>query len=127
MATIKLKRSETAAAAPASLQYGEVAINVTDKKIYIGNSSGATTLIVDGNAVGGGGVSSFNTRTGAVSLTSSDVTTALGFTPISGVSTETIQDAAASLFTSGTHTGISVTYPDTNNAINLVYYRCSFF
>ena len=158
MAIIKLKRSETAATAPASLQYGEVAINVTDKKIYIGNSSGATTLIVDGNAVGGGsttteqiqdaaaslftsgthtgisvsypdtnnainltntGVLSFNTRTGAISLTSSDVTTALGFTPISGVSTETIQDAAASLFTSGTHTGILVSYPDTNNAINL--------
>ena len=158
MSTIKLKRSETAATAPASLQYGEVAINVTDKKIYIGNSSGATTLIVDGNAVGGGsttteqiqdaaaslftsgthtgisvsypdtnnainltntGVLSFNTRTGAISLTSSDVTTALGFTPISGVSTETIQDAAASLFTSGTHTGILVSYPDTNNAINL--------
>ena len=30
---------------------------------------------------GGSGVSSFNTRTGAVTLTSSDVTTALGFTP----------------------------------------------
>jgi hypothetical protein len=117
MAIIKLKRSETAAAQPASLEYGEVAINVTDKKIYIGNSSGATTLIVDGNA--GGAVSSFNTRTGAITLTSSDVTTALGFTPISGVSTEIIQDAAASLFTSGTHTGISVSYPDTNNAINL--------
>lgn len=116
MAIIKLKRSETAATAPASLQYGEVAINVTDKKIYIGNSSGVTTLIVDGNA---GKVSSFNTRTGAVTLSSSDVTTALGFTPISGVSTETIQDAAASLFTSGTHTGITVSYPDTNNAINL--------
>jgi hypothetical protein len=54
-----------------------------------------------------------------VSSNSSDVTTALGFTPISGVSTETIQDAAASLFTSGTHTGITVSYPDTNNAINL--------
>lgn len=31
-----------------------------------------------------GGVTSFNTRTGAVTLTSGDVTTALGFTPISG-------------------------------------------
>lgn len=30
------------------------------------------------------GVSSFNTRTGAITLTSGDVTTALGFTPVSG-------------------------------------------
>jgi len=85
-AVIQIKRSQTAAAQPASLAYGELGINITDKKIYIGNSSGATTLLVDGNAT----------------------------------STETIQDAAASLFTSGTHTGISVSYPDTNNSINLV-------
>ena len=89
MSTIKIKRSETAAAQPASLAYGELGINITDKKIFIGNSSGATTLLVDGNATGG------------------------------STSTETIQDAAASLFTSGTHVGISVSYPDTNNAINL--------
>ena len=118
MSIIKLKRSDTAAVSPTGLAHGEVAVNITDKKIFIGNSTGGTVLLVDGNATGG--VSSFNTRTGAVSLTYSDVTTALGFTPISGVSTETIQDAAASLFTTGTHTGISVSYPDTNNAINLV-------
>jgi hypothetical protein len=89
MSTIKIKRSQTAAAQPASLAYGELAINITDKKIFIGNSSGATTLLIDGNAIGG------------------------------STSTETIQDAAASLFTTGTHTGISISYPDTNNAINL--------
>ena len=44
-------------------------------------------LLAGGNAFGQaslsspGGVSSFNTRTGAVTLTSGDVTTALGFTP----------------------------------------------
>lgn len=35
------------------------------------------------NTLGGGEVLSFNTRTGAVTLTSGDVTVALGFTPIS--------------------------------------------
>lgn len=85
MGTIKLKRSETAATAPSSLEYGEVAINITDKKIYIGNSSEVSTLIVDGNAT----------------------------------TTEGIQDIASTLLTAGTHTGISVSYPDTNNAINL--------
>ena len=120
MSVIKLKRSDTAGNIPPSLEHGEVGVNIPDKKIYIGNSSGATTLLIDGNATGSGGVSSFNTRTGAVTLSSSDVTTALGYTPLSSGSTEIIQDAAASLFTAGTHTGISVSYPDTNNAINLI-------
>lgn len=37
-----------------------------------------------------GGVSSFNTRTGAVTLTSSDVTTALGYTPPNATTTQSI-------------------------------------
>jgi hypothetical protein len=39
--------------------------------------------------VAAGGVTSFNTRTGAITLTSSDVTTALGYTPGSGTGTVT--------------------------------------
>jgi hypothetical protein len=42
----------------------------------------ATTAYVD-NAVSGAGVSSFNGRTGVVTLSSGDVTTALGYTPTS--------------------------------------------
>jgi len=38
-----------------------------------------------------GGVTSFNTRTGAITLTSSDVTTALGYTPLNGANAITIQ------------------------------------
>jgi hypothetical protein len=49
---VKIKRSETAAAVP-SLTYGELGVNITDKKIYVGNSSNSATLIVDGNAAGG--------------------------------------------------------------------------
>ena len=45
--TIKIKRSETASAVP-SLTYGELGVNITDKKIYMGNSSNNTTLIVNG-------------------------------------------------------------------------------
>ena len=37
-----------------------------------------------------GGVTSFNTRTGAITLTSSDVTTALGYTPVTDARTLTI-------------------------------------
>jgi fibronectin-binding autotransporter adhesin len=42
------------------------------------DSKGRITAASNGSA---GGVTSFNTRTGAVTLTSTDVTTALGFTP----------------------------------------------
>ena len=37
---------------------------------------------------GGGGVASFNSRTGAVTQTSGDVTTALGFTPLNRTESE---------------------------------------
>ena len=69
----------------------------------LGAAGGGTGLVSAGTAgnvltsngtawvsqAGGGssGVSSFNTRTGAVTLTSSDVTTALGFTPVSSTGT----------------------------------------
>ena len=51
------------------------------------DSFGRLTSASNGSA---GGVTSFNTRTGAVTLTSGDVTTALGFTPISGNQTITL-------------------------------------
>jgi hypothetical protein len=39
--------------------------------------------------IAAGGVTSFNTRTGAVTLTSSDVTTALGYTPLNPTTSQT--------------------------------------
>ncbi len=50
------------------------------------DSKGRITSIANGSA---GGVTSFNTRTGAVTLTSGDVTTALGYTPGTGNGTVT--------------------------------------
>jgi hypothetical protein len=51
-------------------------------------------LTTDGSSLSWGtvtaGVSSFNTRTGAVTLTSTDVTTALGYTPVTQARTLTI-------------------------------------
>lgn len=44
-----------------------------------GSGTNASPYVINGTA---GGVTSFNTRTGAVTLTSGDVTTALGFTPV---------------------------------------------
>ena len=52
--TIKLKNSVTTTNAPSSLAQGEVAINITDKKVWVGNA--ATTPV---QLLGDGGSSSF--------------------------------------------------------------------
>lgn len=61
---------------PSDLQIGELAVNLTDRKIYTKDANSAVVQLNDAAGVG-----SFNTRTGAVTLTSADVTGALGFMP----------------------------------------------
>jgi len=43
---IKLKNSVTATNAPTSLQQGEVAINITDKKVWVGNAATTPVLLL---------------------------------------------------------------------------------
>ena len=80
MALLKFKRSAVPAKVPAlnDLALGELAINTYDGKVYTKKDNGTASIVEVG---GGGGVTSFNTRTGAVTLSGSDVTTALGYTP----------------------------------------------
>jgi hypothetical protein len=80
MALLKFKRSAVSGKAPtlADLGLGELAINTFDGKLYMRKDNGTASIIEVG---GGSGVLSFNTRTGAVTLSSGDVTTALGYTP----------------------------------------------
>jgi hypothetical protein len=63
-----------------TLLEGAIYWNTTLKKLYIWDGTAWDEAAFN---VSGTGVSSFNTRTGAVTLTSGDVTGALGFTPIS--------------------------------------------
>jgi hypothetical protein len=73
----------------------------------------STTGKWENSTVSGGGssgVSSFNTRTGAVTLTSSDVTTALTFTPYNATNPSSYVDAA------GARSAISVTQNLTYNS-----------
>lgn len=82
MSKITLKKSSVTGKVPATsdLDYGELALNYTDGALYYKHSAN------DIRSIGGAGaaiVSSFNTRTGAVTLSNTDVTTALGFTPYS--------------------------------------------
>ena len=62
MAKILVKNSVTSGSAPAGLSLGEMAINITDKKIFIGNAVEAAVAIYDPNSH----VLSFNGSTGAV-------------------------------------------------------------
>jgi hypothetical protein len=49
---IKIKRGLTAGVEPSGLTYGEVAINITDKKMFIGGPTGETILLFT-SATGG--------------------------------------------------------------------------
>jgi len=82
MATIvKLKNSVTTTAAPTTLVQGEVAVNVTDKKVWVGNAaSGVVQLVGPGStdvAVADGG-------TGASSITANSVILGNGTSALSG-------------------------------------------
>lgn len=66
------------------------------------DAKGRITAVANGTA---GGVTTFNTRAGAVSLTSADVTTALGFTPISSSSSSVIEVNSSSAALRITQTG----------------------
>ena len=45
---IKIKRGLTAGVEPSGLTYGEVAINITDKKMFIGGPTGETVFLFGG-------------------------------------------------------------------------------
>lgn len=87
-----------------------------DGQLLIGNSvgntltkatltAGAGISVTNGNgsiSIGNAGVTTFNTRTGAVTLTSGDVTTALGYTPYNPSTVLSITNTTAStLYTNG--------------------------
>jgi len=82
--------------------------------VYVANANGnwagtwQNTNTTDFLASSTAFVSSFNTRTGAVTLTSADVTTALGFTPLSKAIT-TINGASSTSQTFSAGTGLNVT------------------
>ena len=85
--TIITKNSSTASAVPAagSLTQGELAVNVTDKKLYTKNASGTVVEITPSvalyaNSAGNGGVTSVNGQTGAVTLSTGGVTSLNGQT-----------------------------------------------
>ena len=62
MATqLRIKRRTADATAPAGLTAGEMAINLVDKKLYVGGTAGTNTIFLDSTAVAG--LSTANTFT----------------------------------------------------------------
>jgi hypothetical protein len=55
VAQIKFLRSSTAGVVPVGLTYGEIAINVADRKLYVGGTGGDSVLIDSGGSGGGTG------------------------------------------------------------------------
>ena len=92
--TILLKRSSTASSVPAaaSLQAGELAVNLADQKLYSKTAGGTVVQVGFGN------------------LTSAMVTTALGFTPYSSTNPSGYITASGSITgSSGSCTGNAAT------------------
>jgi len=122
---VKVKRSETASAVP-TLTYGELGVNITDKKIYVGNSSNTATLVVDGNASVANAVTFNNSGTGDATGTTFDGSAArtisyntLGASPLGGSSSLTTTGTVTSGTWSGNFGSVSGANLTTLNASNL--------
>ena len=116
--TIKLKNSVTTTNVPSSLAQGEVAINVTDKKVWVGNA--ATTPV---QLLGAGSDGNFSTLTvtGNTYLATSSGNVGIGTSSpfsASGYGALTINGSTggiSSYYTSGSETGRVQSYSDGTN------------
>lgn len=133
---IKLKRSETGGSAPTTsdLEVGEVAVNTTDQKIYMRDSTGV--VLVADTATGGGAAGSAFTSIAVsgqstVQADSATDTLTLEAAGLNSITTDattdtiTIGTPTSIPFTtsSGTSTGIalSVTAGTLSDAVNSLY------
>lgn len=63
MPLIKFLRSSTAGAIPVGLTYGEIAINVADRILYVGATDGNTVSIIGGSGGSGGSETTWSLTT----------------------------------------------------------------
>ena len=105
MATqLRIKRGTTNANAPSGLTAGEMAINLVDKKLYVGGTAGTNTIFLDSTAVAG--LSTANTFTQLNTFSAGISASGATFTgSISGATATFSKDITVT----GTITGKSVT------------------
>jgi hypothetical protein len=101
MPKFQFKNSTTPGAVPASLQQGEIAINIPDKKTWIGNASNVPVLIVQ--SLGNQDANNVTITGGSVSVTNHGTTTpaavstsslSVGGTAVTQVSNDTTMNNA---------------------------------
>jgi hypothetical protein len=95
-----------------ALQTGALYWNTTSSSLFIRNGAAWDPAAFSAS----GSVTAFNTRTGAVTLSSSDVTTALGFTPGQGTVTSVSGTSPVSVAT-GTTTPV-ISMPAATTSVN---------
>ena len=97
-----------------ALQAGDLYFNTTVDQLYVWDGSSWDEAAFNTT----GAVLSFNTRTGAVTLSSTDVTDALTYTPFDNASAGTMatQDANSVAITGGSVTGMSTPTSDSDVA-----------
>ena len=52
--TIKIRRSDTPYATPSGLTAGEIAVNLADRKLFVGGTNGSNITFLDSSAVTNG-------------------------------------------------------------------------
>jgi len=116
--TIKLKNSVTTTNAPSSLAQGEVAINITDKKVWVGNAATTPIQLLGGGADGNftnisvSSVATFGAGTvSAPSITTSGDTNTGIFFPAADTIAFTEGGAEAMRIDSNGDVGIGTTNP----------------
>jgi hypothetical protein len=102
MAKIKIKNSVTAGSTPSGLSFGEMAVNITDKKIFIGNAVEGVVTLHDQNNI----VTSVNGITGPVSIS-----TGLSWTAVTADQTMAVDTGYLANKSSGT---LTLTLPTTS-------------
>ena len=114
--TIKTKNSTTAATAPTGLVQGELAVNITDKKLYVGDSVGNSVQIAGQGATNAAGGS--NTQ---VQYNSSGALAGSANMTFSGTALTLANDASISGLTVGKGGGAVAT----NTAVGLTAINAS--
>jgi len=107
MAKLLIKNSFTATSAPAGLSAGEIAVNVTDRKLFVGNAVGGVVTLIDPNAL----VTSVNGLTGAitnVAMTNQGNTFSVPQVMNAGITSTTLYASSGVTFNStSAHTGLA--------------------
>lgn len=127
MAKVITKNSFTPGSAPSGLSAGELAVNVADKKLFVGNAVGGVVTLHDQNNI----VTSVNGSTGAVTISGSGGFTYTSSAPVSAsvgdrwIDSDTgkeyvyINDGTSSQWIEPVSSNglVGVTYNSTNNTI----------